>query len=293
METAPHFFKIILDNTIRQGKLGIPRKFVRKYGNDLSSPVILSVPSGAIWRVELLKCDGDVWLGQGWQDFSNYYSLEHGNFLVFKYEGDCQFHVLIFNKSASEIEYPCNNIYNANPDHDELQDNKIEENEDDTSVEALDDQSQCKKMGEKSTFLCAQSRKLMQSRCKKNEHRKVGTPTSCPIPSQALDAANKFITEYPSFNVVLKQYHLVHSYVVVLPSFFLSHFERKTQNILLQIADRMWPVKLICPSGKGPAVLSAGWRVFSRENALEVGDVCVFELIKRNVLNVSIFRCVN
>ncbi|KAF2296018.1 hypothetical protein GH714_035697 [Hevea brasiliensis] len=195
METAPHFFKIILDSTIRQGKLsgnkilgmecfirfiffvtlsgslannkikpssvhGYSKKVCEKIWKCLSSPVILSVPSGAIWRVELLNAMAMF----GWD------------------------------KSASEIEYPCNNIYNANPDHDELQDNKIEENEDDTSVEALDDQSQCKKMGEKSTFLCAQSR-------------------------------------------------------------------------------------------KGPAVLSAGWRVFSRENALEVGDVCVFELIKRNVLN--------
>ena len=38
--------------------------------------------------------------------------------------------------------------------------------------------------------------------------------------------------------------------------------------------------------------IGRGWIVFARENNLEEGDVCVFELIKRKpvVLNVSIFR---
>ena len=40
---------------------------------------------------------------------------------------------------------------------------------------------------------------------------------------------------------------------------------------------------------------SSGWSTFGKENGLQVGDVCVFELIKRNnnstvVLKVSIFR---
>jgi hypothetical protein len=37
---------------------------------------------------------------------------------------------------------------------------------------------------------------------------------------------------------------------------------------------------------------SIGWGRFCRDNNLEEGDVCVFELIKRNpvVLNVSIFH---
>ena len=41
--------------------------------------------------------------------------------------------------------------------------------------------------------------------------------------------------------------------------------------------------------------IGRGWNVFSRENSLEEGDVCVFELIKRKpvVLNVSILRVVD
>ncbi|KAE8680923.1 hypothetical protein F3Y22_tig00111366pilonHSYRG00370 [Hibiscus syriacus] len=102
---TPHFFKIILQEAIGDGMLGIPRKFVRKYGNQLSSPVKLEVPSGAIWQVELTKSDERVWLQKGWREFAEQYSLEFGSFLVFRYQGNDHFHVLIFDRSASEIEY--------------------------------------------------------------------------------------------------------------------------------------------------------------------------------------------
>ncbi|XP_031388778.1 B3 domain-containing protein At3g18960-like [Punica granatum] len=108
--TAPHFFKIILQQTIRTGKLVVPKKFVRKYGKDLSlsNAVILKVPNGDAWEVELRKGASDVWLQKGWLDFANFYSIKHGYFLVFKYEPGSSngFDVVVFDKSATEIEYP-------------------------------------------------------------------------------------------------------------------------------------------------------------------------------------------
>ncbi|XVF61913.1 hypothetical protein PTKIN_Ptkin08bG0173000 [Pterospermum kingtungense] len=103
---TPHFFKVILEEAIRDGELGIPRNFVRKHGNRLPSTIQLEVPSGSTWQVQLTKCDETVWLQKGWQEFAKHYSLKFGYFLVFRYEGNGRFHVLVFDKSASEIEYP-------------------------------------------------------------------------------------------------------------------------------------------------------------------------------------------
>ncbi|KAM7506962.1 hypothetical protein LguiA_017415 [Lonicera macranthoides] len=50
--------------------------------------------------------NGEVWLQEGWKEFSNHYSIGLWQFLVFRYEGNSHFHVLIFDMSASEIEYP-------------------------------------------------------------------------------------------------------------------------------------------------------------------------------------------
>ena len=57
--------------------------------------------------------------------------------------------------------------------------------------------------------------------------------------------------------------------------------------------DRLWLVKLYVYEGKYSSyVVSAGWSAFVRENGLQVGDVCVFELsIRGNVVfKVHIFR---
>ncbi|KAE8715707.1 hypothetical protein F3Y22_tig00110160pilonHSYRG00178 [Hibiscus syriacus] len=41
-------------------------------------PALLRVPSGEVWRVELTKSDGKIWLENGWHQFSNHYTLDFG-----------------------------------------------------------------------------------------------------------------------------------------------------------------------------------------------------------------------
>lgn len=64
------------------------------------------------------------------------------------------------------------------------------------------------------------------------------------------------------------------------------------KTVELELSNgRTWPVCCIRRGTQG-ANLSCGWSIFARENQLEVGDICVFELIhiKDPVLRVSIFR---
>ncbi|KAI3416588.1 uncharacterized protein J3R85_015293 [Psidium guajava] len=103
---TPHFFKIVLSDALQNGRLGIPKKFVRRYGSNLSGLVSLHVASGDDWEVELLRENDNAFLRRGWPDFVKHYAIQQGHFLVFRYEGGSAFHVVIFDKSASEIEYP-------------------------------------------------------------------------------------------------------------------------------------------------------------------------------------------
>ncbi|KAL2344206.1 hypothetical protein Fmac_005491 [Flemingia macrophylla] len=84
----------------------IPEKFVRNYGKLLSNTVLLKLPNGEEWRVNLEKRDASVWFQKGWEEFVAYHSLAHGHRLVFRYDGRPYFHVLICDMSATEIEYP-------------------------------------------------------------------------------------------------------------------------------------------------------------------------------------------
>jgi hypothetical protein len=84
----------------------IPEKFVREFGDELSTVATLTVPNGPFWQVGLEKANKKIWFHDGWQDFMEYHSIHYGYFLVFRYEGNSKFHVLVFDNTATEIEYP-------------------------------------------------------------------------------------------------------------------------------------------------------------------------------------------
>ncbi|XP_058180021.1 B3 domain-containing transcription factor VRN1-like [Rhododendron vialii] len=106
VKVAPHFFKIIHSSGVPHQKLRIPLKFISQYGKNVGNHVFLKVPSGAVWKVELERSNGVVWMCNGWKEFAKYYSIGFGHLLVFRYDGNCNFNVLIFDTSASEIAYP-------------------------------------------------------------------------------------------------------------------------------------------------------------------------------------------
>lgn len=82
----------------------IPNKFTRRYGGGLSNPVFLRPPDSKEWEVHWTKENGEVWFQKGWKEFVEYYSLEHGHFVLFKYNGTSLIDVLILDRSAIEID---------------------------------------------------------------------------------------------------------------------------------------------------------------------------------------------
>ncbi|KAK8564289.1 hypothetical protein V6N13_005478 [Hibiscus sabdariffa] len=104
------FYKLMVPSILQDKKLKIPNKFVKKFGDELSSIATLTVPSGRQWLVELWEDNKKIWLDGGWNAFVEYYSICIGYFLVFKYEGNSRFDVNVYNLKASEIDYPSNNL---------------------------------------------------------------------------------------------------------------------------------------------------------------------------------------
>ena len=77
-----------------------------EFGDELSFVAKFTVLYGRIWHVGLEKSDKNIWFGDGWQDFVEYHSICYGYFLVLRYERNSNFHVLVFDKTATEIQYP-------------------------------------------------------------------------------------------------------------------------------------------------------------------------------------------
>ena len=66
-----------------------------------------------------------------------------------------------------------------------------------------------------------------------------------------------------------------------IPSdFWHSYMDKPSESARLEYSNKCWPVKLKYGSSK--LHFERGWFQFVRENSLQVGNVCRFELIQRD-----------
>ncbi|GAB2215084.1 hypothetical protein Droror1_Dr00019459 [Drosera rotundifolia] len=144
VDSKPHFFKVIV-SSIQHKQLRIPPRFSRKYVKELSSTARLAVTTGAVWEVELvMKSDHEVWLRRGWDRFMTDLSINLGHFLVFQYQGNSHFKVIIFDMSATEIEYQRLSTKteprsHCNVKEEEKVDSHDSDSDDEASMETIDD----------------------------------------------------------------------------------------------------------------------------------------------------------
>ncbi|WCJ33808.1 AP2/B3-like transcriptional factor family protein [Euphorbia peplus] len=129
-EALCNFFKIILDETIQQKKLHIPFKFVKRFGDELTDVADLIVPNGRVWKIGVSKAEDNIWFDDGWVEFAEHHSICNGHLLVFAYTGSCSFNVSIFDTTAYEIEYPCNDEEAPSSDENSPIENEIEMQDD-------------------------------------------------------------------------------------------------------------------------------------------------------------------
>ncbi|KAF7800761.1 B3 domain-containing transcription factor VRN1-like [Senna tora] len=261
-----HFLKIILPGAIHLEKLRIPREFLRRFGNDLSNEVMITVPDGLVWKMGLEKSANEVWFCNHWQEFSKYYSISYGSFLIFKYVGNSNFCVVIIDMSSAEIYYPCKNQSN---------------NEEQEEIICVDD-ANAPSHGKSGTSVSYNPRPRPRGNAstKENLLRKK---------QSAIEAAQKFKPKNPSFTVILRPTNV--SYYLNVPASFSRTYMRKPSCVKLQDSNgQQWVVS--CYRDHGSVMrMSKGWINFARAKNLREGDVCVFELIERKkiVLKVTIF----
>ncbi|KAM7262150.1 hypothetical protein ACFE04_021227 [Oxalis oulophora] len=290
----PYFFKFIFTSTIREGKLGIPREFTRKYGSNLSNRVTLKVLPNAEWKIGLERSKKAIWLQNGWTNFVDYYSLAHGNLLVFRYDKDSTFSVTILDvRNSSEICYP----YVESES----------ETDDSVSVEILDNYSK-RSHRSQSQLSNPRPRKIVRtdSGTKLQKDENGGSFILRRIQSKivmmkqliyhekafCLEMAKDFVSDYPHFKVVMQPSFVRTKGRMSLPVDFAREYLNKKDVVILLNSDlRKWYMSSAFHSTPR---LENGWLKFALDNNLEVGDVCAFELIKKTdnqmVFRVSIFK---
>ena len=78
----------------------LPAKFAEKMIAKLPDKVSLVGPSATMWEIELKKTDTVEFSGDGWKEFVKAYELKDKNLLMFKYNQNLSFEVLIFDPES-------------------------------------------------------------------------------------------------------------------------------------------------------------------------------------------------
>ncbi|KAL1107111.1 hypothetical protein V6Z11_D03G020100 [Gossypium hirsutum] len=292
ISNSPYIFKTILLDTILNEKLssftGIPRKFVKNHGNGMSSPALLQVPSGEVWKVELTKSDGKICFENSWLEFANHYSLELGHLLVFRYDRNSNFH----------IQYPYTSNYYRRSD--EFPEQNINRSEDDDSIKIIGNISPSKKMREELQPPCPRPHKMMRStnsdnetEAKCNEKSEFLTqqirPNGCPArndDSTSHPIIQQFkphdMTENPCFQVVMHPSYVGHSSdkKCHTTNFVRKHLMKEQCSVLLcNSSGKTWIATFKQRRIGERLYIRSGWDTFVRDNNIQVGDFCAFELI--------------
>ncbi|KAJ0239074.1 putative B3 domain-containing protein [Hirschfeldia incana] len=95
------FFKVYLPE-FSSHELVIPQAFINILDKPFPKIVVLVDEIGRLWDVETKTEErvGVVVFRQGWGEFAKDHSLEFGDFLLFRYDGDSRFDVTIFAKDG-------------------------------------------------------------------------------------------------------------------------------------------------------------------------------------------------
>ncbi|WVY96619.1 hypothetical protein V8G54_028770, partial [Vigna mungo] len=255
------FFKVIMITNLQTVK--IPNTFTAKYGGGLPNPLFMKLPDETQWKIIWENANGEIWLREGWKEFVEHYSLEHGHFVFFDYEGIDQIDVKIFKQSGVEIDYSC-----ATGNGNDNLDQNLHQNEDEPIV-ILDEEESPEQIGGGS----------VQRTSSLNQ----------PNQTKAREVACNFISCNPFFTVAIKP-SLAMEYRLYVPD--LEGIIEKKKYVVLQRGERLWKVKLLYNKGCFSRYsFGAGVHLFLTENELKVGDVCIFELIsKKNcIFKVHVF----
>ncbi|KAK2453676.1 B3 domain-containing transcription factor VRN1 [Trifolium repens] len=298
-----HFYQTIQLRHLQDKELMVPRNFVERYWKDVSNPISLRLPNESVCKMFWVQFGDDIWL-QDWKKFAR--SLRCGDLLVFQYKGGSDFHVIIFDDSKLEIDYSsviCNDEQEAKEIDD---DGNVEiTNEGDNTKQSL--KKKKIKSNDSATAATTQvtnivnrkiNMKATQQRVSEANGNRGGSSKKAKKCSKTVDANKRSCTdshpnENPNFTLKLSRSYVEGDQLKLrIPRWFSKEYmnELVQGNATIRgVGDeKTWNVALHFSECNRHFTMGAGWKSFSQEHNLQVGDDCKFEMTQREPLSFTI-----
>ncbi|CAI0446922.1 unnamed protein product [Linum tenue] len=281
------FFRVILPCFPYEKEMDLPLKFVVVYGADLSSTATFNLPDGSVWKIGVNKGpDGrSAWFSENWGRFVDHHSISIGFFLVFQYLGSSEFKVKIFDLSCCSISYPLpsgnSSEQSGRGRAQAVSPNQVVSPEDEDGSQAGEVETLLKRVNESGI---AKGRKFARTISKFWMKSKKGVEEAILCKPH----------NRPCFLMLMTCALIKGKSMVSMPSAFVAeHIEDGWTGVKLQVQQgkKQWDVNLNRVRGTQMRCMDRGWKGFSNDNGLGVGDVCLFQLVSpvEPVLEVAVF----
>ncbi|CAH9144796.1 unnamed protein product [Cuscuta epithymum] len=300
--------------------LAIPKKFSENLRGKLAGTVRLKGPSGSVWEVGLASDGESLYLKRGWKKFVREHSLQKNDVLVFKYNGNLQFDVFMFDqlslceKEASYFVKQCahkeltgadktekttpraRTIYlesTSNESAQEEDERKVVKRPRKDGTSPKENHQSSGKLKKKSVDRSGPSSNVSPLRWESN--RRAVTEEE---KDKAIQAASSAASD-DSLTVVMREYHVHKGFYMSIPvEWSRKHLPQKNFDVCMRMKEKTWMAKAYFRKAtSGHGVSGAGWKYFVLENSLEIDDVCLFNLVSESsslcVFDVRIFRVID
>ncbi|RLN41673.1 hypothetical protein C2845_PM01G34770 [Panicum miliaceum] len=284
--------------------VGIPDKFVQHIRWRIAKTVTLESRTGCNFDVEVTESLGKVVLQTGWKAFVCAHDLKMWDFLVFKYDGTPRLKVLIFDLSCCEKVPPCH-IRDRGKGGEQIENSR---SCDDFPMKSPGSKRKAWKQREGRGSMSPEDQK---SHFVPSYILPRRTYLTCEQKKKLKEKVRAICSKTPIYGCVMKKTSIEGNPQTMLCFSFIreqaTSSETDEQNIsreyadeylpfddqtlLLQHRGESWEVRchiLKSKSNLPTKRLLKGWKQFARDNNLQVGDLCLFELLESREYTMSV-----
>ncbi|XP_023914212.1 B3 domain-containing protein LOC_Os12g40080 [Quercus suber] len=272
----PSFFKVLIGDFSEQ--LRIPPAFVKNFNGRLLSKCSLRSSTGKVYIVRVEKRGNNgLFFWSGWHDFVKDNSLDIGDFLVFKYDGNStMFKVKIYGRNTCEKDVRLAKREEEYPIPFMKKGKQIQEN---AIIEELKPDCYKESFGQKAI----NSNRII-SGCSKSGEELINDD----IEELGMKSISSFKSQNSYFIATWTWYS---QYYMTIPKFVAIEKDliSKKRVMLLDPTGSPWPIRLDLVAD-GFLNMTNGWPDFCRGNKIGAGDTFIFEFVTQTVMQVHIFR---
>ncbi|KAJ1294510.1 hypothetical protein BS78_01G151600 [Paspalum vaginatum] len=301
-----YFFKVMLGDF--RSRMAVPNKFVRHFRDKIPEKIKLKVSNGSTCTVVVTRYLNKLVLKAGWEAFVSTHGIKMGDFLVFSYNGNFLFEVLIFDPSCC-VKAPSNiagNIcYHVKQKH--IDYIEISSDSDDNQPSQSRRSGGLRRSNMKmnlnsstshlSAFDSADDSSSEDDQETPPVTRYIFSPAAHLTRMQWVKVEKKVRTlcsDIPIYGSLMKKSNITRDncYLGFDKKYAVQYLPRETQIVRLQRHGKVWPVKFLVAKSM-PIRVSGGWKEFASDNMLQIGDICLFEQLKNKkmlTMNVHVIR---